>query len=748
MMADCLSNFFITEGDSAPSLGNKLKRLHARFSGILKLAPTVLLLLLSATTNSQTVSGTTDNGLSYSASNTQISITGWLGVFNHVTVPDSINGMPVTAINKYAFSCDPFLASIIIPASVTSIGDEAFNGDFNLLTVIFKGNAPATGAGIFAYTSSDLTVNYYAGAIGFTSPSWTDSYGTTHASAQINDVPLITSTLNAPAANGLPFSYQITAINSPTSYLANELPDGLSVDGVSGIISGTLTSTESTIVGICASNPLGTGSAALTIVIPPPFNYTVSNGVSVTITGYTGTSGTAKIPSFINVSGTNLPVTNIGDWAFSGSPLAGITIPGSVTAIGKNAFSGCSNLTNITIPDSVTSIGWWAFLNCTKLNSVTLSKNLTGIAFEVFSGCTCLSRVTIPEGVKSIENDAFDGCTSLTDITIPASVTSIGSGAFFGCTNLKMVVFMGNAPAMMSSKYSTVFDSKANSLTVYYLNGASGFTSPTWILSPGEKHKAVNLGSKPIPTPVSAGSYYNAFNGDVPIWDITGEYSGTVGHNIGLDLFIVEDSTGKLSGHGALYSGDGDWYVKDGYNLTVSGAVRNSGTNTIVTMTMLGSGSGSVGVIISPGYFLLGDMTFTHTIKLNAEVSGTTLFITGGSSSARLKYVQSGRIINKFNKIDSGAALALPADVTGDWDLTLNLKPKSNLFTGTVTVQTSTGALSNLTATASYSVKSNTSAVALKGAGGSNLNMVISTSGTAMTIESVKGKLYGQSLMR
>ncbi|MDY4412544.1 MAG: leucine-rich repeat domain-containing protein, partial [Eubacteriales bacterium] len=47
-----------------------------------------------------------------------------------------------------------------------------------------------------------------------------------------------------------------------------------------------------------------------------------------------------------------------------------LTIPDSVTSIGKYAFYNCSGLTSITIPDSVTSIGNSAFSGCTSLTYI------------------------------------------------------------------------------------------------------------------------------------------------------------------------------------------------------------------------------------------------------------------------------------------------------------------------------------------------------------------------------------------
>ena len=47
-----------------------------------------------------------------------------------------------------------------------------------------------------------------------------------------------------------------------------------------------------------------------------------------------------------------------------------VTIPGSVTKIGSNAFQYCNHLEAIDIPDSVTEIGAGAFYECNNLKSI------------------------------------------------------------------------------------------------------------------------------------------------------------------------------------------------------------------------------------------------------------------------------------------------------------------------------------------------------------------------------------------
>ena len=118
--------------------------------------------------------------------------------------------------------------------------------------------------------------------------------------------------------------------------------------------------------------------------------------------------------------------------------LKSITIPKSVTSIGRSAFSDCSSLTSVTIPNSVTTIGYSAFSGCSSLTQLTVPDSVTSIDSNLCDGCTNLEKVELPEYITSIGDEAFRSCTKLKEVIIKQYVGNIGSNAFVGCINLKI----------------------------------------------------------------------------------------------------------------------------------------------------------------------------------------------------------------------------------------------------------------------------------------------------------------------
>ncbi len=88
-----------------------------------------------------------------------------------------------------------------------------------------------------------------------------------NASFSLAPSPVITSNPEMVAINGKPLRFQVTADNNPTSFDATGLPPGLSINALSGVISGTPTQNGTFIATLSASNSSGTGYANLTITV-------------------------------------------------------------------------------------------------------------------------------------------------------------------------------------------------------------------------------------------------------------------------------------------------------------------------------------------------------------------------------------------------------------------------------------------------------------------------------------------------
>ena len=180
------------------------------------------------------------------------------------------------------------------------------------------------------------------------------------------------------------------------------------------------------------------------------YAYTV-NGGNATITEFRGPvdpKNTGPYDIDIPEKLGNYTVTVLGEDSFStddfDSPLYDIhhtkihsvTIPQSVTSIGKDAFAQCRALQSLTIDDAATSIGDWAFDECYKLTTLSLGKKITTIGDYAFYDCRILNNVTIPQSVTSIGDQAFGCCYGMDSFTIKDAATSIGEYAFFDCQSL------------------------------------------------------------------------------------------------------------------------------------------------------------------------------------------------------------------------------------------------------------------------------------------------------------------------
>lgn len=254
--------------------------------------------------------------------------------------------------------------------------------------------------------------------------------------------------------------------------------------------------------------------------------------------------------------------------------LQSVVFPENVKVIGRWAFMWCDELQNFTLPESVETIGLQAFIDCESLTEVTIPAKVTKIEQNSFSGCGKLRAIyvaegnqayqsvdgvlmtkdgtmvhtcpgakegtfVIPNGVTTIASLAFFDCPNLKRLVIPATLTTINERGFDSCDNLLSFYFSGAAPEEELLKKMDI----SSDATLYYLEGQSGWTSPTYL---GYK-TALWDGSSKLPGTLPAGDA----NGDgrVGVEDVQQLYGYLTGQNT---ITITEKMAADVNNDGEV----------------------------------------------------------------------------------------------------------------------------------------------------------------------------------------------------
>lgn len=254
--------------------------------------------------------------------------------------------------------------------------------------------------------------------------------------------------------------------------------------------------------------------------------------------------------------------------------LQSVVFPENVKVIGRWAFMWCDELQNFTLPESVETIGLQAFIDCESLTEVTIPANVTTIEQNSFSGCGKLRAIyvaegnpayqsvdgvlmtkdgtmvhtcpgakegtfVIPNGVTTIASLAFFDCQNLKRLVIPATLTTINERGFDFCDNLLSFYFSGAAPEEELLKKMDI----SSDATLYYLEGQSGWTSPTYL---GYKTELWD-GSSKLPGTLPAGDA----NGDgrVGVEDVQQLYGYLTGQDT---ITITEKMAADVNNDGEV----------------------------------------------------------------------------------------------------------------------------------------------------------------------------------------------------
>ena len=288
-------------------------------------------------------------------------------------------------------------------------------------------------------------------------------------------------------------------------------------------------------------------------------------------------------------------------WQDVRSEILHVVYEEGITTTGDGAFYDCPNLISVTLPSTLTQIGDGAFCDCPNLISVTLPSTLTQIGNSAFSG-TALTQITIPDSVTEISAGAFSG-TALTQVSA-LGVTYINYAAFDNCQQLTRI----DVSTPLATVESDAFSDCSALADVYY----SG-TVEQW---QDVANADVNL--LPVTVHCTDGTTPGSMN--IPYGDIT--------------CRLEQDGTFIIRGTGSLehYHLDDRWssckerithvFIEDGITSIGSGAFRDRFN--VVSVTIAGSVSSIAShafsdcsslenVTLSEGLKTIGDAAFSNT---------------------------------------------------------------------------------------------------------------------------------------
>jgi hypothetical protein len=333
----------------------------------------------------------------------------------------------ITRLENSAFSGCANLTGISLPASLEYIGSSTFSGCTGITSISMPASLRAIDSYAFSACSGLADINF-AGA---SPPSLNGN--TTFLGCDSLDL------IRVPA--GCTGAYRERLMDAG---LATSVLDAASLKVLRNFTA---------------------GGVKYKVISADPFQVQIGDGISPAVPA---ALPTVEIPKTVESGGVNYTVTAVGKNAFSGCALSGVSLPDSVTSIGLNAFAGCGNLSEIdlppnlnfigdfafsqsglvsaTIPGSVENFGNYAFAYSTQLESVVIKEGVRELSNVMFAGCTALTSVSLPDTLRNIRN-AFSSCANLENISLPGAMETLAPFAFSNCVKLREI----SIPASVSS---------------------------------------------------------------------------------------------------------------------------------------------------------------------------------------------------------------------------------------------------------------------------------------------------------
>ncbi len=166
-------------------------------------------------------------------------------------------------------------------------------------------------------------------------------------------------------------------------------------------------------------------------------------------------------------------VRELQSFAFWGwAALRSVDLSGGVESIGQYAFSNCENLSELTFGEAVQTVHLGAFRTCTGLTRLTVRELAAFMRIRFYNvadnplcvGATLylrdepVHRLTVPDGVTVLGSNTLRGYTALESVTLPASLMRLEDHALAQCERLSLIVFEGDRAAWEALEKGEAWD--------------------------------------------------------------------------------------------------------------------------------------------------------------------------------------------------------------------------------------------------------------------------------------------------
>lgn len=323
-------------------------------------------------------------------------------------------GNTVTAIGDYAFNGCDSLERVVLPSSLTNVGEvpaigrAAFRDCKKLESVAFAEN----------YNQITIGESAFSGCINLSKVVFPSNLVNMDAVNKVNcaigaysfaGCTSLTELIGLEILEGIgDYAFSNTGLTSIY------IPATLSVFGASPFLGCKLQSVEL----MDGNNTLmqqdgAIYDSAMTTLMLFPLGY----------------DGDVTIPE---------SVIALNDGVFAGSMIRSVTLSAGFREVSANAFDGCVNLKKVNCEGGLVSIGKFAFRGCTSLESIEFSIALDTISSSAFQG-SGLKSVTIGVNVTLIADRAFKDCVNLESVNFDKRGTKtlrVLDYAFEGCVSL------------------------------------------------------------------------------------------------------------------------------------------------------------------------------------------------------------------------------------------------------------------------------------------------------------------------